>query len=253
MNAKIVNFRKLYFRLFFLIIIVGLGFGAFYFWIIKPSDALLSQAGQSIADGIAKVYGGLTPRVSINSTVLIQEHVPIFEIAVLKQNVYHDFFSSNTWLGSTKELHLKGSFVAKVGFDLAPQARSDTTSPSILVQINESSRDGIELYRITLVLPPPRLLSFETERYEVVKAEDGWWNNITRQDFEAAVNTMNAEAREKSLHEGILEKAKQSVQARLEDIVRNSELRTRPLTLKFIWQEANTYSGRKPVGDAILR
>lgn len=215
-------------RLFvFMLVLAGLALGAFYFLAIKPSQEALRKAGESIAQGIESVFN-TTPKVSINSTVVIEQARPILEVAVLSQQVYHDYFSTNTWMMSTKELHLKGYFLAKVGFDLSERG--------ISVELNEA---GDELYRVRVLLPAPKLLSFETEKYEVIKTENGWWNEITAQDLERAVNEMKDEARTKTLRHGILKDAKRTAQERIDRVVDDARGASLKFEIAYLWAEEN--------------
>jgi hypothetical protein len=219
--------KKYFLAIIFLALIVFAGVWAFNRWIWKPSKEMVSTAGQSLASGINKAFN-LTPSVSIDNTVVVEEYVPILEIAVLSQNIFHDYIYTQTQLWSTKELHLKGSYIAKAGFDMKDQNFS--------VRIDSDQAGAGKSYKLAFMLPSPRILSFETERYEVIKDEDGWWNEITKEEHENAVNTMKAEAKEKALQQGILQKAKQSAQKQLWDIVKTSDFGGIQIAeIKFFW------------------
>ncbi len=211
----------------FMLVLAGLALGVFYFLVIKPSQEALTNAAASIAQGIENVFN-TTPKVSVNSTVVIEQARPILEIAVLSQQVYHDYFSTNTWMMSTKELHLKGYFIAKAGFDLAERG--------ISIELNEA---GDKLYRVRVLLPAPRLLSFETEKYEVIKTESGWWNEITAEDLESAVNEMKEEARTKTVRHGIREEVKLSAQERINRVVQDARRGNFKFEIEYVWAEEN--------------
>jgi hypothetical protein len=57
-------------------------------------------------------------RSLVNNTVVLQQQTPILELATLSQNFRHEYEWTNTRLGSTKKIKIKGSFEAKAGFDL---------------------------------------------------------------------------------------------------------------------------------------
>ena len=68
-------------------------------------------------------------------------------------------------------------------------------------------------------VPPPKLLSIDMKEYKVVKDEDGWWNSVTLQDREEAVQQICAEAIDEATHSGLLEESQASVEARIREIV----------------------------------
>ncbi|NUO83475.1 DUF4230 domain-containing protein [candidate division KSB1 bacterium] len=217
--------KKFFLALFSIALLCCAGFAAFYFMVMKPSQAALSKAGASIAKGVESIFH-VTPKVTINSTVVIQEARPILEVAVLTEPVYHDYFATDTWMMSTKELHLKGFFTAKAGFDL--------TQRGIAVDLNEAEKG---VCQVRVVLPAPELLSFETDKYEVMKAESGWWNAINEQDMETAVNDMKAEATAKALRHGLLQETKRTAQERIDRLVHEASAGNFRFEVEYLWVE----------------
>ena len=126
-------------------------------------------------------------------------------------------------------------FETKPGkFFLTAKAGFDFTERGISVDLNEA---GDKFYRVRVLLPTPKLLSFETERYEVVKSESGWWNEITAQDLETAVNAMQEEARVKTVGSSILQEAKVSSQERINHIIHEARAKDFQFEVEYVWAE----------------
>ena len=146
------------------VLIVAVAVGLYLTLFKGPADLALATA-----DGIKEVFD-FTPRVMIDETVVIQEMAPIVEIAVVERPMLVDYRWTHTWLGSTKALHLQGTFVAKAGFDLR-----EPFTIRIEPELARRERD----------LPGPRLLSLEMTGYRILEDEPGWWNAISDRDREA--------------------------------------------------------------------
>lgn len=162
-----------------------------------------ADLARATADGVKEVFN-FTPRVMINETVVIQEMAPIVEIAVVERPMLVDYRWTHTWLGSTKALHLQGTFVAKAGFNL----REPFT-----IRISRTSRD------VSAILPRPRLLSLEMTGYKILEDEPGWWNVISDRDREGAVMQLTETARRQALSSGLLADAQRTAMARITEII----------------------------------
>ena len=97
------------------------------------------QIGRDIAD-VFKI----TPEITVNNTVVLQQQTPILELATVSQKFRHHYDWTNTWLGSTKKINIQGTFEAKAGFDL-----------------NEKFSVDISANRAIVTLPQPKILSME--------------------------------------------------------------------------------------------
>lgn len=179
-------------------LIVAVAVGLYLTLFKGPADLALATA-----DGIKEVFD-FTPRVMIDETVVIQEMAPIVEIAVVERPMLVDYRWTHTWLGSTKALHLQGTFVAKAGFDL----REPFT-----IRISRNSRD------VSAILPGPRLLSLEMTGYKILEDEPGWWNAISARDREGAVMQLTETARRQALSSGLLADAQRTAMARITEIL----------------------------------
>jgi hypothetical protein len=181
----------------------------------KAASELASKASSSLATAL-----GITPKVTINGLTVIEQRSSIAELAVLQQPVFKEYSWSHTWLGSTKTLVLRGEFIAKTGLNLK--------EPLSLALATSSLGQRATL---TLSLPPARLLSLEMKTYIVQKDESGFWNNITADDRQQAVNAMQAEVRASVLASGILA-----------DTEREAEQRIRTICEEFLRSYTSTHT-----------
>ena len=162
-----------------------------------------AELARATADGIRSIFQ-VTPRVTVNQTVIIEQASPILEIATIARPMLIDHQWSHSWLGSTKTIHVRGTFTAKAGYNLKePFAITITRDP----------------LRVTARLPEPRLLSVQMDSFAVVTDESGWWNRITAEDRSQAVTTLQALARSKAETSGILHDVRASAEDRIRELV----------------------------------
>ena len=174
-----------------------------------------AELARATADGVKSVFN-ITPRVTINETVVIEQSTPILEIATISRELMVDHAWSHSWLGSTKSLHIRGTFTTKAGFDLREPFSIEVTRSPLSVHAR---------------LPEPRLLSVQMDSFVVVSDEDGWWNRLTEDDRTQAVTTMQTLARTKAEKSGMLEDVRRSAEDRIREIVeRNGATVTFELT-----------------------
>ncbi|MBN2425695.1 MAG: DUF4230 domain-containing protein [Calditrichaceae bacterium] len=202
------------------------GTGIFYYFIVKPSEVVVN-AGKKIADGVAAAFD-FSPRISIKNTVVYEEKAAILEVAVYSQRVIYDYEYSDTWLGSTKEMHLRGFYLAKYGFNLKKQDFS--------INISESDNNGGKFYQLTFMIPEPLLLTFETENYRVIRDREGWWNSFKEQDRENAVNSMREAARRKAISLEYRDQVKNALESQLKTMIKELSLDIEFNQINFVWQ-----------------
>jgi len=162
-----------------------------------------AKLAHATADGLRTLFQ-VTPRVTINETVIIEQNSPILEVATVSRQLIADHEWTHTWLGSTKFLHVRGTFTAKAGYDLKKPFEI-TITPSPL--------------SVTARLPDPELLSMQMDSFEVLRDENGWWNRLTEEDRTNAVNTLRMLARSKAKRSGILEEVQRSAEERIREVV----------------------------------
>jgi len=193
-GIRVVMFMGIVVVLLFLAGIIA----AYQFLIVAPKEL-----AHATADGFRSLFQ-LTPRVTINETVIIEQNSPILEVATVSRPLLVDHEWSHTWLGSTKSLHVRGTFTAKAGYDLKKPFEIEIT-PSPL--------------SVTARLPDPQLLSLEMDSFEVLLDESGWWNRLTEEDRTNAVVALQQIARSKAENSGILEEVRRSAEERIRDLM----------------------------------
>jgi len=158
------------------------------------------------AKGIQEFFN-FTPRVTIDQTVVIEANAPIMEVATVSRQLMVDHSWSRTWLGSTKTIHIVGTFTAKAGFDL----REPFT-----IAIEKSP------LRVTATMPPPKILSLSMDSFHIAADESGWWNKVSDADRETAVRDLQSTARARAESSGILDEVRSSAEERIREIVRKN-------------------------------
>ena len=128
------------------------------------------EGAKQIGHDISEAFQ-FTPEITVNNTVVLQQQTPILELATLSQNFRHEYEWTNTRLGSTKKINIKGSFEAKAGFDLNKRFALEITDDKALV-----------------FLPKPQLLSIESLNDTKFEDEDGYWNWVNMDDRSMAIN-----------------------------------------------------------------
>ncbi|MDA1183659.1 MAG: DUF4230 domain-containing protein [Acidobacteria bacterium] len=184
-------------------VVVGLlvagSVAALYVVLVKAPTDLASAT----AEGIKDLFQ-VTPQVTINQTVVIEQNSPILEVATVSRDMSVDHRWTSAWMGSTKTLELRGTFTAKAGFNLQEPFDIDITRYPLSIDAS---------------LPQPAILSLEMRDMEILRDVDGWWNRVTAQDRESAIRALSAAAREQSERSGILEEVAQSAEARVRELV----------------------------------
>jgi hypothetical protein len=180
------------------VLLIGASLVAYRLFVQAPADL-----ARATADGIRSIFQ-VTPQVSINQTIIIEQASPILEIATVSRQMLIDHQWSHSWLGSTKTIHLRGTFTAKAGYNLKePFAITIARDPM----------------RVIARLPAPRLLSVQMDSFAVVIDESGWWNRLTEEDRSQAVATLQSLARSKAESSGILDDVRRSSEDRIREFV----------------------------------
>ena len=141
-----------------------------------------------VRDAVAAV-AGMQPRVTVNEQVVFEQARPVLELAVLERDLTVEHETESSWLGSTKRLRVRGVYHVKAGYDL----RKDFT-------VDVSGRDA-EVVR--LQMPPPRVLSVELKRTEVLTMDNGLWNHLSKDELDTEINGLGLEANLKARQNGV--------------------------------------------------
>ena len=191
--------RKLFLVSIFLIVVSA----AAYMLLVYIPASVAQQTydgarriGQDIADAFK-----ITPQVTVNNTVVLQQQTPILELATVSQKFRHHYDWTNTWLGSTKKINIQGTFEAKAGFDL-----------------NEKFSVDISTNRAIVTLPQPKLLSLEPSGDVRFMDENGVWNWVDAADRSRAMNAFTRDARKYGQEGKFVAQAKAEMETKLKEI-----------------------------------
>lgn len=120
----------------------------------------------------------VTPRISVNNRIIVEEETRILELASQARKFHHTYTWRNTRFGSTKQIEVDGTFESKAGFNL-----------------NEKFIIAITDGRAVVELPAPRVLSVELLGDLEFRDENGIWNWVNSEDRSRAVNAFMTDAR----------------------------------------------------------
>jgi len=159
-------------------------------WLMRSCARMPGEAAQAAAepavelarrvvDGIARRLQ-FRPEVRVDQVTVLQAETPVLELATVRREFAHEYVWEHQWLGSTKRLHLRGTFAAKAGIDLNEK-----------FYLEVDSRD----LRVKAEFADPRVLGVEMLAYRA-EEEEGYWNKLSAEEREQAVNALLASARE---------------------------------------------------------
>ena len=66
------------------------------------------DGAKQVGQDIANIFH-VTPEITVNNTVVLQQQTSILELATLSQKFQHHYDWTNTWLGSTKKNKYTGN------------------------------------------------------------------------------------------------------------------------------------------------
>ncbi|MFZ6009535.1 MAG: DUF4230 domain-containing protein [Bacteroidota bacterium] len=186
------------------VLLVTVGITAYVLLVTIPTR--IAQRGYEGAKTIGKDLRELfqfTPEITVNNTVIVQQQTPVLELATLSQRFQHHYQWTNTWMRSTKEITITGSFEAKAGFDL-------------------KEKFAITIYddHAVITLPEPKLLSLEPAGDISFKDENGIWNWVNQDDRTQAVNAFQKDARRYASQAQFIQDAKTKMEEQLLTIVK---------------------------------
>ena len=155
------------------------------------------EAARTLGEDFKKAFQ-FTPEITVNNTVVLNQQTPVLEMAVLAQNFEHRYSWNNTWLNSTKQIFISGTFEAKAGFDL-----------------NQKFSIVLKDDRAIIMLPEPKILSVESQGDITYRDESGVWNWINVDDRSRATNAFLQDARNYATQAGFVNDAKVQIEKRL--------------------------------------
>jgi hypothetical protein len=159
------------------------------------------EAAKTLGEDFKKAFH-FTPEITVNNTVVLNQQTPVLEMAVLAQNFEHRYSWTNTWLNSTKQIFITGTFEAKAGFDLHQKF-------SIVLKDDKA----------IIKLPEPQILSVESKGDINYRDESGVWNWINEDDRSRATNAFIQDARKYATHAAFVKDAKAHMEKRLRSLL----------------------------------
>ena len=186
-----------------IILLVTVSIAAYVLLVVIPSQlAEKSYNGaKQIGHDIREAFQ-VTPEITVNKTVILQQQTPILELATLTQEFQHQYEWTNTLLKSTKKIKITGTFNAKAGFDL-----------------NQKFSIRIEENKAYVTLPKPQLLSIESLNDVKFEDENGYWNWIDETDRSMAMNAFTRDAREYAAQADFVVQAQHNMEEKLKEIL----------------------------------
>jgi len=184
---------------FFLVIF---GVTAWLVFVYFPKKTL--SVAKELADAVKNTLG-MTPQVTINQKIVYKRTNEILELAMIEQDFDIEHETSHTWMRSEKRITLRGTYRAKIGFDLQKGFNIEVHRGNFL-------KPG----QITLQLPRAEVLSVEPLELQKTKTS-GFINWVTNKDMEVAVRELAELAQNKASKLEMLEDAEKRIENRLND------------------------------------
>ena len=185
----------------------------FIFWRLETWPSRTAQAGSQQLERLGRDLRAafvdiahLQPRIKINDRVYLEQTIPTSELVVLTRKLEVEHEMQHTWAGSSKQIKLHGTFLAKAGFDLRQDFSVDIRADSIVIR-----------------MPQAQILGVEQENVEVLEYENGYWNRISADDVQSELDALPQIARRKAIESGLAAEAETSLQKQLQERVHISQ------------------------------
>ncbi len=190
-------------KLFIILLIVG-SITTYVVFVTIPTQMVKRsyEAAKTLGEDFRKAFQ-FTPEISVDHTIVLNQQTPVLELALLSQNFGHNYTWTNTWLGSTKQIFITGSFEAKAGFDLHRKFSIELTDDIAYV-----------------TLPEPSLLSIESQADITYRDENGVWNWVDMNDRTKATNAFIKDARTYAAQAGFIKDAKPKMEEQVRALLK---------------------------------
>jgi hypothetical protein len=186
--------------LLFLLILFGGTAWLVFVYFPKKTLSVAKELAETVRNTL-----GLTPQVTVNQKIIYKRTNEILELAMIEQDFDVEYETSDKVLGSEKRIHLRGTYKAKIGFDLQKGF-------NVEVRRGRLFRPG----QVILQLPRAEILSVEP--LDVQKTtSSGLINWVTNQDVEHALRELAALAQGKASKLDMLEDAEKRIENRLNE------------------------------------
>lgn len=159
------------------------------------------EAAKTLGEDFRETFQ-FTPEITVNHTIVLNQQTPLLELSVLSQNFEHRYTWTNTWMGSTKQVFITGTFETKVGFDLQEKFSISLVNDTAFV-----------------TLPEPIILSVESQGDVTYRDEHGIWNWINPDDRTQATNAFITDARKYAEQAAFVQDAKTNTEEKLKALI----------------------------------
>jgi hypothetical protein len=160
------------------------------------------EAAKTLGEDFKKAFQFI-PEITVEHTIVLNQQTPVLELAVLSQNFGHTYTWTNTWLNSTKQIFITGTFEAKAGFDLRKKFSIELTDDKAYV-----------------TLPEPTLLSIESKGDITYRDENGYWNWVETDDRTKATNAFIKDARAYATHAAFVKDARSKMEEQIKVLLK---------------------------------
>ena len=186
--------------LVFFLILFGVTAWLVFAYFPKKTMSIASELAETVRNTL-----GLSPQITINQKVIAKRSDEIMELAMIVQDFDVEHEASHTWMRSEKRINLRGTYRAKIGFDLQKGF-------NIEVHRGGFFRSG----QVVLQLPRAEILSIEP--LDIQKSStSGLINWVTNRDMEVATRELAKLAQDKVSKLDMLEDAEKRIEKRLND------------------------------------
>jgi len=190
-------------KLLIILLVVG-SIAAYVVLVTIPTQMVQRsyEAAKTLGEDFKKAFQ-FTPEITVGNTIVLNQQTTILELAVLSQNFGHTYTWTNTWLGSTKQIFISGTFEAKAGFDLRQKF-------SIVLQDDKAY----------VTLPEPALLSIEAQGDITYRDENGIWNWVDINDRTKATNAFIKDARAYAVQAEFIKEARPKMEEQVKTLLK---------------------------------
>ena len=196
-------------------------------WLMRSCARMPGEAAQAAAEPAVelakRIVDGISrrlqfrPEVRIDQMTVMQGETPVLELATVRWEFTHEYEWEHQWFGSTKRLHLRGTFAAKAGFDLGENFYLEVDSDDLSVDFG---------------FPDPRVLGVEMIAYRA-EEEEGYWNKLSAEEREQAVNALLASARQAAAKDpSLTAEAQRMLEAQIGESVREAGGQWQPAAIQ---------------------
>ena len=184
----------------FLLILFGVTAWLIFVYFPKKTLSIAKELAETVKNTL-----GMTPQVTINQKIIYKRTNEILELAMIEQDFDVEHETSHTWMRSEKRITLRGTYRAKIGFDLQKGF-------NIEIHRGKFLRPG----QMILQLPRAEILSVEPLELQKTKTS-GLINWVTNKDIEAATKELAELALDKASKLDMLEDVEKRIENRLND------------------------------------